>query len=314
MGSVTRLVLHIGMNKTGSTALQSFWSQNAEPLRTSGLLYPVTGRVGAMQHVGLADALGFRGAPEPDEEKLSHLRARLDAEVRQTSPDVVLLSSEFLARRRDLRPVRRFLSGYDVSVVVYLRRHDFWMYARYSQAVRSVNDPPWDKGFAGFCAFESNRRDVHVRYRGLVDAWAAAFGADSVVVRPYERQQNRPDLLTDISCAAGLPMSGAGAAFGDGIRNRSLGPLGARLCEEIQRSALHRATKRRAVRAVDRIARCLPRARPRIPERQHDLLRDLVEQNAEDYRYIATRFLGRADGRLFLDPPPGSDWTPGPAP
>ncbi len=35
-----------------------------------------------------------------------------------------------------------------------------------------------------------------------------------------------------------------------------------------------------------------------------ELLLSLVEQNQDDYEYIAREYLGREDGRLFYDPLP----------
>ena len=42
------------------------------------------------------------------------------------------------------------------------------------------------------------------------------------------------------------------------------------------------------------------------------LRRALVEEHLADYAWIARRFLGREDGRLFLEPlpDPSAPWTP----
>jgi len=39
-----RVLLHVGLHKTGSTALQRFLANAAEELRVRGVLYPVSGR------------------------------------------------------------------------------------------------------------------------------------------------------------------------------------------------------------------------------------------------------------------------------
>lgn len=52
------IYLHVGANKTGSSAIQNFCNSNRDSLLSSGLLYPVTGCVGDA-HYGISSILGF---------------------------------------------------------------------------------------------------------------------------------------------------------------------------------------------------------------------------------------------------------------
>ena len=52
-----RVILHIGSNKTGTTALQKTFSKNYDALYGAGILYPVAGRGSSIRQIGLRAAL-----------------------------------------------------------------------------------------------------------------------------------------------------------------------------------------------------------------------------------------------------------------
>src|SRR6266508_5870907 len=51
------LYLHIGRQKTGTTAIQRFFDQNRERLKEIGVCYPLAVPFGGIAHHGLAHAL-----------------------------------------------------------------------------------------------------------------------------------------------------------------------------------------------------------------------------------------------------------------
>ncbi len=59
MGPVTRVVLHVGLPKTGTTYLQALLADHRDELRDSGVLYPFL-RPGGMFHA----AVEVRGSHE----------------------------------------------------------------------------------------------------------------------------------------------------------------------------------------------------------------------------------------------------------
>ena len=59
MGPVTRVVLHVGLPKTGTTYLQALLADHRDELRGSGVLYPFL-RPGGMFHA----AVEVRGSHE----------------------------------------------------------------------------------------------------------------------------------------------------------------------------------------------------------------------------------------------------------
>jgi len=134
------LWLHIGMPKTGTTALQGWLHAHPDFLRAHGIRYLATGRdrgtgTGRLIcHNALAVAMsrGWYDRPEDD-------AAAMAAEVAAHEGAQCILSSEMLFGR-DLTPLRqRYLSrlGVPVRVLVYLRRFDDFIEADYKQRAKN---------------------------------------------------------------------------------------------------------------------------------------------------------------------------------
>ena len=132
------LWLHIGMPKTGTTALQGYLHGNAAFLNDHGIRYMVsgrdrgTGKARLICHNTMAISMsrGWRDAPDPDafaEEYAAH-----------ASGHCVLSSEMFFGR--DLAPLHeRYLSRIDgpVRIILYIRRFDDFIEADYKQRAKN---------------------------------------------------------------------------------------------------------------------------------------------------------------------------------
>lgn len=310
---MTRVLLHIGMNKTGSSALQAFFGTARAELARAGVLWPETGRGGRKQHLQLANALGFAldpaAGPAPAAERAA-LRAALLEEAGAAAQ--VVLSSEVFSRRRDLAPVTAFFAGMDLRVVVYLRRHDHWWASRYAQAVEMVADPPWAPGFTAFWEHSRKGRNLHLSFRELTDSWAAAIGPERLIVRPYEPARMPGGIVADFLAATGLPAPASGVPA-DRV-NPSVSEAGLAEIDRLQRTrmpALLRRNRVASVAARDAEQGGGARGTALIPPA---LRRRLVAENLDDYAHVARTYLGRPDGVLFEEPlpePGGADGASG---
>lgn len=305
------LILHIGMNKTGTTALQKFFNKNRGELARQGLLYPQTGCLGEAHH-DLSAALDFRYQPHPDptaqQQKRSSLKAALKAEIARTRPRVVVISSEFFTLPNDPGVARAFFEDWDTRILVYLRRHDTWWESAYAQATRSVPNPPWDSGPDAFIDWHRRGAAHFGNYRALLDRWTVAFGKDQIIVRPYEKQQNQPDLLTDFLTAAGAAQALKSIEHSMQSVNPSLPPRAVLLADLFQRLAIKPEAKQRLV--THALSLHLPGPHP--PLLSPSARRSLVDEQLDNYCYIAQEYIGRADSQLFYDPlpDPGMPWEP----
>lgn len=300
-----QLLLHIGMNKTGTTAMQLALAANRRALREQGVLYPADG-FGGEAHHELAWLCGFyQGKPPYMKESFEAYIERLHREVEASKCPHVLISSEFFSLPGLVEPVAKAFERYDTRVVVYLRRHDHWWQSVYVQAVKTVENPPWGRQYGGYLnAMQRQRSSMIGHYRWLVDRWAEAFGADRMIVRPYERSQNGPNLLFDLLRSAGLEAVTAALPPELPRENSSISFGTLSFIDIVQRTSLPSKVKRHLVNTA--MARngneTLPGAlaAPKVRLAQ-------VNANADDYAYIARTYMNRPDGRLFDEPPPDAD-------
>jgi hypothetical protein len=135
------LWLHIGMPKTGTTALQGYLHAQPGFLADHGIRYMTTGRdrgTGSARlicHNAMAVQMtrGWQSAPEEEPEGFA-------AEYAEHGAQHCILSSEMFFGR-DLTPLQdRFLSRIDapVRVILYLRRFDDFIEADYKQRAKNA--------------------------------------------------------------------------------------------------------------------------------------------------------------------------------
>ncbi|HET7310407.1 MAG TPA: hypothetical protein VFJ17_03690 [Mycobacteriales bacterium] len=197
---MTRLVLHAGLPKTGTTAFQAFAWQNREVLAARGVAY-CDGFLGR-NHTELGVAFSHRITPLTrsygvhDESDRKALQARLPEMLGDPHrASTVLASSEHLTnlvyRPESVEEAAEALHALFDSVVValVLRRPDYWTPSMYTESVRAGGPRPFNAHFV-----DRHRRLVdHV---ALLQRWSSAFGRDNVVAVPFlERDKSDPTTI-----------------------------------------------------------------------------------------------------------------------
>ena len=206
---MARAVVHIGTEKTGTSQIQRFLSDNVERLAEHGMRYPAF--LDQLNHTKLV--VGFTQGHQDihrqfdlvDESStasfLTSLAETFDAQIPRGSDDRWIFSSEHLASRfraaTQVDAFRDWMSTWfsEIEIVVYLRRQDFMASSSYSTFVRSGGTATWDL---------DNLTGDYFDLRGIVSRWSSAFGSDRVVVRPYFESMVAdgsliPDLLTTVA-------------------------------------------------------------------------------------------------------------------
>lgn len=194
-----RLYIHIGMHKTGTTALQAYLWKYRGPLLEAGICYPEVALSGPT-HARLANV--FKG-PEFDaamrrlmtperwnpgespyavgeDETADVLYDRLREAIRTAAVPAAVVSSECFMEWIDPCRVAAQVAGWgmDVRIVVYLRRQDEWIQSVFNQLVK-------DRHIRYAGEFGDLPQFSMLDYRETLDRWAAAFGRENIVARIY---------------------------------------------------------------------------------------------------------------------------------
>ncbi len=186
---MSRLILHIGLPKSGSTAIQQFLSANQSVLREFGLAWCQSLR--GPNHVQLAVACSTqinhlsRTVGVHNERDRAALRTRVAKRLEQEldNHDTVLVSTEHLSSSLttpdDVARLASLLAGLtdDVLVVAVLRRGDYWLPSSYSEAVLNNKEFDLDAEFV-------HLREPLLDHHALLARWQGSFGADAVRLVP----------------------------------------------------------------------------------------------------------------------------------
>ena len=297
------LYVHVGMGKTGTTALQEFFWANREQLGQQGIHYPEAGVISGAHHLlsphippFLVD-LGDYLKPEQWAPQLS-----------QVEEPRILISSELMAwAAQDL--VREFCTSlqewFDLKIVIYLRRQDSQFMAAYNQQIKAGTQK---RRIDQIIPWLMSRFD----YEDKIAPWEECVGALNIRVRPYERQQFfggdiRRDFLANVLGVHNW--EDFKIASGNSNPRLSLQAMEYKLqvnnlieCPELLSSfngALldySRSTCENSTEIYNNQPSLSPRAR-----------QEILAQVEESNRAIAKKYLQREDGVLFLDPAPSTD-------
>lgn len=307
-----KTIVHIGMQKTGSTAIQQYLHHNRDELAANGVLFPKgLGRLNqqTLPLIGKGNqsvsALHRKLKLLTPEDAVAHVRRasrRLGQQVREQRPRTLILSSEQLsAEVRSPEDISRFAAwvrryGPDPTIVVYVRRQDLWLLSRYSMQIL----------YGGTHTFElpdpsATGPGTLFDYRWLVDRWAEEFGPDHVIVRVFERERLvRGDVVHDFMDAIGE--TALGSLPHPGQPNTSLDAGAIEFMRLFNAHVPHmldggpNPLRRRLIPAME----TMPLAGPQWSLPAH-VARDFVERFAEGNTDLARRYLRPPCGRLFND-------------
>lgn len=210
-----RAILHIGIEKTGTTSIQSFLAMNRDVLKSQSILFPVSpGNENHMLLAGYAandekrDDIRMRNKIATQDDLVGFRQkfaSKFADEVRGSACDTVVLSGEHcssrLVTREEVERLRSLFDGVfeDARIIVYLRRQDEFLLSTYSTQVRCG-----ETRRLSLPAIEK-RRDRY-DFAKLLDLWSGVFGREAVTVRIFSRTSLVDgSVVSDFIQSAGLP-------------------------------------------------------------------------------------------------------------
>lgn len=306
------IFLHVGVGKTGTTTLQVFLDTHREVLARRGLVVAAAPRsrnhralaVHALEDGVIDNARRTLGLTTP--EAIAAFRAELAERMRQEAAALpagarIVFTSEQLSRLTQpaefarLKDLLALYGPHDIKVIAYLRRQDQYYASAYSQSVKGGAE-------AEMRPKKKLLTQSVYNYEIFLTRWAEAFGESSLMVRVFERgQMAEGDIIADFFATIGF--DGHADLDRPPRQNQSLDVTTLdflrRLNPQIPRY-LDGAANRRRPQLIAALEALSTGPRPRLdPAEAQAFLRGFEASNAA----VARRFLGRADGRLFLDPP-----------
>jgi len=192
---VTRLFVHVGVAKTGTTALQKFLNRHTTVLARHGVWYPKAGRGGASpeNHHVLAISLrdGIPGVVET-------VRAELDA---QQAP-IGVISSEIFAQFNSARLLREAFAELDLAVVLFVRPQHTWIESVYRTRVADAGSQ-WT-GLPWHMPIYHGQVGPAVNWLTLTDRYIKVLGRQAVRVHPYDPLRGPDAIFSDLFSDLGV--------------------------------------------------------------------------------------------------------------
>jgi hypothetical protein len=211
------IFVHIGTEKTGTTYIQNFLSDNRAELLKQGYFFPKS--PGKENHTKLAayaqddntfdDLRGFMKTRQKREvaKFRKTFEKQLLTEIKECPTRNIIFSGEHCSSRlltvREISKLKELFGqlNQNIKIVVYLRRQDQFLLSTYSTWIKS--------GATGKLKLPSQQR-TRDRYdfAVLLSRWAGVFGVSNLIVRPYGKDSFfGGDLLHDFAHCLGFEIN-----------------------------------------------------------------------------------------------------------
>jgi hypothetical protein len=299
------IYLHIGVHKTGTSAIQLFLSINRELLKQNGYLYP--GQKSACYDFSLE--LNTKTFLEIISDANSPSKKYLK-EIQQTTCKNIIFSSEgfIKLKKNEVVTLQKILpEKYKIKIIIYLRRQDNKLESLYNQFVKSAKRR-YQQKFTD--SIPELLETGFFDYYSVLLPWSQVFGKENIIVRCYEKEQLANGIYHDFLRVVGLPAD-KNYRFPKEKVNQS---LNWDLIEIVRICNIHFKEDIRfhhfLINSLEQVNLGMRDEKRHLLSPQHR--RDIIAQYEESNAKVAREYLGRTDGRLFYAPLPDLDepWTP----
>ncbi|CUH80342.1 hypothetical protein [Tropicibacter naphthalenivorans] len=193
---MTQLWLHIGTQKTGSTAIQHFGQAQAAFLARHDVQFVKLVRRSSLNRLPKALRRG-------DLDFARHVGGLIEEGIAQATARNIVLSSEMLSANgvdlAQLAQILPSLTRLPLNIVVYLRRQDRFMESHYRQRVKNGR-------YGGpISSYIKETRDAYGDYDRLLRRWEEGFPQARIYVRRFEKGHLKDeDIISDFNALLGV--------------------------------------------------------------------------------------------------------------
>lgn len=295
------LYLHIGTVKTGTTALQKFFDLNRQTLMDNNIFYPLNSD-GRFAHHRFSWSLSLsegRSFPQNWPSNLGSHEDEWSFLKRQCIGQKNLISSEHFYGRssQSISTLKKYFSDFNVKIVIYWRRRDYLEDSWYNQLIKQ-EEKTYLPSF-----------QLHLVPKNQLDKWAAAFGRENIILRPYEKEQlYKRDVLADfLHYVLGLELNDT-FKQPENEANTGLHQVVLEYKRMLNHLNLSLNKKRKLVDPLRDISNVFNREGRKSfpvfsPQQRLELIHNYFEVDAE----IARNYCGRKEDTIFFDPLPNPD-------
>lgn len=201
------LLIHVGMMKTGTTAMQKYLFDNADVLERQGWSYPMldSNAPSAKKFFDIRERGGnghfLYGAKQVIDTKSENWNNGWDIILRHLKYKNVIISSELITIEDAEIFLKCALEKYsNIKVLIYLRRQDRWAESCYNERVKTNHI------FEGIKDYIDAEEKLH--YLPQLDMMSQIVGKENLIVRVYEKQQLvSKDIVTDFFSVLGIQLA-----------------------------------------------------------------------------------------------------------
>lgn len=196
--SKTSLYLHVGLHKTGTSAIQKFLRRYADFLQEQGFYYPPDVH-GTDAHHWLPSSMRQSG----NLENLPQLEAWLKNCLLycQAHDLSLLLSSEVFSEPIRYDVLARLLQSFDITVILYIRRQDLLIESVLNQILKDRQDIRPDDFWMDFDSM------YVVDFEKRIEHWQHTFPDSKIILRRYGVASQKHPLEIDFLDALGVEPS-----------------------------------------------------------------------------------------------------------
>ncbi|MBA3519472.1 MAG: hypothetical protein H0T75_17960 [Rhizobiales bacterium] len=223
-----KFIIHAGLHKTGTTAIQMFCIENREALLDLGYLYPKSGTNKGGNHGGLIKSI----VDETRRERFDDAKADFLAEIKSHPDATVVISAEYLeaylARRARRRQILNFFLKLtnQIQIVVYIRPAPAQLNSSFVQVVKAF------RSHLSFQDFVEARAD-HIGGKYLQLMQVADPPQVEATFLPYNDEVRRCGIVSHFLKTIGLSSGQIATLPPERRVNESIGPIAVAVANEL---------------------------------------------------------------------------------
>jgi hypothetical protein len=210
-----KLIVHIGANKTGSSAIQRFLSMNNLALRAEGVTVP-DNRFRVADQIPGFHVFGFQRLLKSPLEGRKQLEDAIDAvDAAYPEATAILLTAENLAANPAAPSLfQDLVKTYDTEVIIYIRRQDEFILSSWQQWHSKISTDFWSWVISVVGKLGN--------WRTYLENWETVIPRDKITVRIFERSKlEGGDVIADFYGMLGISKPLSAFAYPESTVNPS---------------------------------------------------------------------------------------------